>query len=41
MNPNVKPRYGMVDFDTAETINMEAVFPEIDISLCDFHREQP
>ena len=36
-NPNVKPSYGMVDFDTAEIISMEAVFPEIEIFLCDFH----
>ena len=27
----------MVDFDTAEIISMEAVFPEIEIFLCDFH----
>ena len=30
-NPNVKPRYGMVSFDTAEIISMEAAFPQIDI----------
>ena len=30
-NPNFEPKYGMVDFDTAEIISMEAVFPEIDI----------
>ena len=30
----------MVDFDTAKIISMEAVFPETDIFLCDFHREQ-
>ena len=39
-NPNVKPKYGIVDFDTTEIISMEAVFPEKDIFLCDFYREQ-
>lgn len=30
-NPNVKRRYGTVDFDIAEIISMEAVFPKLDI----------
>ena len=28
---NVKPRYGIVDFDTPEIVSMESVSPEIDI----------
>ena len=34
------PKYGMVDFDSAEIIALEEVFTNIDIVLCDFHREQ-
>ena len=30
----------MVDFDSAEIMSLEAVFPEIAAYLCDFHSEQ-
>ena len=31
----------MGNFNGAETMNLEAVFPRIAVYLCDFHREQP
>ena len=30
----------MVDFDAADILSVETVFPNIKSSLCDFHREQ-
>ena len=39
-SPDIKPKYGMTDFDDAETLALEAVFPGILLFLCDFHREQ-
>ena len=39
-NPDINPKYGMTDFDDAETIALEAVFNGIILFLCDFHREQ-
>ena len=39
-NPTTIPKYAMVDFDSAEIISLERVFPSIKIFLCDFHREQ-
>ena len=39
-NPSVKPKYGMIDFDTGELLALEGVFPGIIVFLCDFHREQ-
>lgn len=39
-NPLVMPKYGMVDYDIAEIAALEAVFPDIKVYLCDFHREQ-
>ena len=39
-NPDVNPKYGMIDFDSGEILALEEVFPGIKIFLCDFHREQ-
>ena len=39
-NPLVMPKYGIVDYNIAETAALEAVFPDIKMYLCDFHREQ-
>ena len=39
-NPDVNPKYGMVDFDTGEILSLETIFPGITVFLCDFHREQ-
>ena len=39
-NPDISPKYGMVDFDTGEILALEKVFSGIEIFLCDFHREQ-
>lgn len=39
-NPEIQPKYGMVDFDIAEINSLEFVFPGIKVFLCDFHREQ-
>ena len=40
-NPNVSPKYGMVDFDSGEVLSVEIIFPGIQVFLCVFHREQP
>ena len=34
------PKYGMVDYKIAEIAGLEAVFHDIKVYLCDFHREQ-
>ena len=39
-NPDIAPRYGMVDFDSAETTSKEPVSLVIAVYLCDFDREQ-
>ena len=39
-NPDVNPKYGMVDFDTGEILSLETIFEGIIVFLCDFHREQ-
>ena len=39
-NPDTIPKFAMVDFDNAEIISLERVFPTIKIFLCDFYREQ-
>jgi hypothetical protein len=39
-NPDICPKYGMVDFDAAEISTLESLFDGIEIFLCDFHREQ-
>ena len=39
-NPSVNPKYAMIDFDAAEILSLEFIFPGIDVFLCDFHREQ-
>ena len=39
-SPEVLPNYGMTDFDAAETLALEFLFPSIKLFLCDFHREQ-
>ena len=33
-NPDIAPRYAMVDFDSTEIMSLEAVFPEIAIYFC-------
>ena len=40
-NPEINPKYAMVDYDIAEILSLEDVFPGIGVLLCDFHREQP
>ena len=39
-NPDVSPAFAMVDFDSAEIMSLQRVFPNISTFLCDFHREQ-
>ena len=39
-NSLVMPKYGMVDYDIAEIAALEAVFSDIKMHLCDFHRRQ-
>ena len=39
-NPDVIPKYAMVDFDSGEILSLEKIFPSILVFLCDFHREQ-
>ena len=39
-NPSWKPRFAMVDYSEAEINAIEEMFPDINIYLCDFHREQ-
>ena len=39
-NPEINPKYAMVDFDAGEILSLEDVFPGILVFLCDFHREQ-
>ena len=39
-NPSWKPRFAMVDYSEAEINSIEEMFPDVNIYLCDFHREQ-
>nr|XP_047124266.1 uncharacterized protein LOC105849580 [Hydra vulgaris] len=39
-NPDIEPKYAMVDFDEEEIYSLESVFPNIKVYLCNFHREQ-
>ena len=39
-NPEVAPKYAVVDFDEREISSWEIVYPNIQVYLCDFHREQ-
>ena len=39
-NPDVCPKYAMVDYDNAEIASLEKASRDIQIFLCDFHREQ-
>ena len=39
-NPEVAPKYAFVDFDEREILSLEIVCPDIQVYLCDFHREQ-
>ena len=39
-NPGVAPKYAFVDFDERERSSLEIVYPNIQVYLCDFHREQ-
>ena len=38
-NPEVAPKYAFVDFDEREIPPLEIVYPNIQVYLCDFHRE--
>jgi hypothetical protein len=39
-NPEWKPSYFMTDFSEAEILALETCFPDVNVYLCDFHREQ-
>ena len=39
-NPEVLPNYAFVDFDEREIVLLESTYPNIEVYLCDFHREQ-
>ena len=39
-NPDVLPKYAFVDFDEREITALEVVYADIQVFLCDFHREQ-
>ena len=39
-NPEVLPKYAFVDFDEREIVSLESIYPNIEVYLCDFHREQ-
>ena len=39
-NPTVIPKFGMVDFDEKEISALEELFPDIEVFICSFHREQ-
>ncbi|XP_039282521.1 uncharacterized protein LOC120348732 isoform X1 [Nilaparvata lugens] len=39
-NPDIHPKYGMVDYATEEIASLEAVFPSMKVFICTFHREQ-
>lgn len=39
-NPEICPKYAMIDFDTGEIISLTSLFDGIKVFLCDFHREQ-
>ena len=37
-NPDVIPKYAMVNFDEGEILSLETLFPGILVFLCDFRR---
>ena len=39
-NPDVLPKYRMLDFDSGEIPSLKITFPGIQVFLCDFHRQQ-
>jgi len=39
-NPTWKPSFFMTDYSEAEIVALEASFPDTNVYLCDFHREQ-
>ena len=39
-NPTVIPKFGMVDFDEKEINVLEELFGDIEVFICNFHREQ-
>ena len=39
-NPKVTPKFGMVDFDEKEINALEELFPDIEVFIYCFHREQ-
>ena len=34
------PKYAFVDFDERKIVSLELIYPNIEVYLCDFHREQ-
>ena len=39
-NPEVLPKCAFADFDEREIVSLESIYLNIEIYLCDFHREQ-
>ncbi|XP_054288108.1 uncharacterized protein LOC129003812 isoform X2 [Macrosteles quadrilineatus] len=39
-NPDICPKFGMVDFAMEEILSLEEVFCNIQVFICSFHREQ-
>lgn len=39
-NPQIIPKFAMVDFAMEEILSLEATFPTIKVFICSFHREQ-
>ena len=39
-NPEVLPNYAFVDFDEREIVLLESTYPNIEVYLCDSHRER-
>ena len=39
-NPEVLPKYAFVDFDERKIVSLESIYPNIEVYLCHFHREQ-
>ena len=39
-NPEIFPKYALVDFDEREIVSLESIYPNIEGYLCEFHREQ-
>ena len=39
-NPKWDPKFFMVDYSSAEILSLETTFPDTQVYICDFHREQ-